>query len=1095
MRSDVERWLEGHGLGKHAVLFAEHLIDFEVLPELTEDDLRELGLALGDRKKLLKAVRGLGQEPPATSSEPSPADAERRRLTVMFCDLMGSTELSQKLDPEDYRDLLTSFQDACAGAVKNHQGHVAKHLGDGLLAYFGYPQAHEDDAEQAARAGLAVVSAVGEIAGGEPLNVRVGIATGLAVVGDIVGDEMSEADAISGDTPNLAARLQGFAGANMVVVGERTYALLGEAFECEALSAQRLKGVEEPFEVWRVMAERHSESRFETRHTGIFTPFVGRRDELDLLTRRWDQALTGEGQAVLISGEAGIGKSRIAELIHQLLPAEGHLRLLYQCSPHHTNSALYPVIEQLNHAAGLGADETDEVKLDKLETLIAQASDDVSATAPLFADLLSIRHDGRYPALNLTPQAQKERTLEALVTQLLGLAARTPVLFVFEDLHWADPTTRELLDLMVAEIEEARVLALLTFRPEYEAPWVGQAHTSLMALTRLAKRQCGEMVRHVAANAELPEEVMNDIVAKTDGVPLFVEELTKTMMAGDSAAVPATIQASLTARLDRLGPAREVAQVGAVMGRTFAHDLLASVSDSDPQALGDALVRLVDAELLFQRGTPPDARYTFKHALVQDAAYESLLKGKRQQLHGRIANVLEGQFPERSEAEPELLAHHFTEAGAADQAVAYWRRAGDRALERSAFIEATAHLTKGLEQLAARPDSGQHGQQELALQAALASALAATEGYAAAETGKALMRARELCREVGDTQQLSEVLYGVWAYFYAGGDCHAGLELAEECFELVRHEGKRTHLMAAHSMLGQSLASLGRFDMAQDHLEKSIALYEPEEDRSLALVYADDPALASQFYLTIVLWLKGFPEQAIAPSHDTVDEAEALSHAYSRGLFLCGYAVGRCLRREPEETQEIARAAIDFSTEQNIAVFTSMATLLSGWALAESGQPEEGIAQIRRGVAGWTATGAGFFTPLWLAFLAAQCHGRGKFEEGLEVLNDAFDAIRRNGEDAWTSELERLRGDCLLSISPDNIPEAETSFRRAIEVAKHQNARSLELRAATSLARLWRNQDKTAEAHDLLAPVYGWFTEGFDTADLKDAKALLEELS
>jgi class 3 adenylate cyclase len=431
IQSDIEKWPEGLGLGKHSAVFAENLIDFEVLPELTDEDLRDLGLALGERRKLQKAARGLSQEShtqsdPAAATELAPADAERRPLTVMFCDLMGSTELSQKLDPEDYRDLLTAFQDACAGAVKRHQGHVAKHLGDGLLAYFGYPQAHEDDAEQAVHAGLAVVAAVGEIDGGTALNVRVGIATGLAVVGDIVGDEMSETDAISGDTPNLAARLQAFTGANTVVIGERTYALLSKAFECEALGAQQLKGIKEPFEVWRVVGERRSESRFVTRHAGLFTPFVGREDELDLLTRRWDRAVAGEGQVVLISGEAGIGKSRIAEMVHERLPAKGYLRLLYQCSPHHTNSALYPIIEQLNLAAGIDAGEADEAKLDKIEALIAQATDDVSSTAPLFADLLSIRHDGRYPALNLTPQARKQRTLEALAAQLVGLTVRRP---------------------------------------------------------------------------------------------------------------------------------------------------------------------------------------------------------------------------------------------------------------------------------------------------------------------------------------------------------------------------------------------------------------------------------------------------------------------------------------------------------------------------------------------------------------------------------------------------------------------------------------------------------------------------------------------
>jgi predicted ATPase len=531
-----------------------------------------------------------------------------------------------------------------------------------------------------------------------------------------------------------------------------------------------------------------------------------------------------------------------------------------------------------------------------------------------------------------------------------------------------------------------------------------------------------------------------------------------------------------------------------VIGRTFSHDLLAAVWENDPEALYEALRRLVDAELLFQRGTPPDARYTFKHALLQDAAYESLLKGKRQRLHGRIANALEGRFPERTRAEPELLAHHYTEADLAEQAIAYWQKAGDRALERSANVEAAAHLTKGLELFAALPDSGERAQEELALQAPLASALTAAKGYAAPETGSVLMRARELCREVGDTLQMFEVLYGVWNYFYVAGDLHAGLELAEECFELVRLEGKRTRLVAAHSMLGQTLTSLGRFDTAQDHLEKSIALYEPEEDRSLGLVYGEDPGILSLGYLTFPLWVKGFPEQTIARSHETLEKAEWASHALSTGVAHIWAGIIRCLRGEPKETQESAQITIKFATEQTLPFIGAFGTVLSGWALTELGRSEEGIVRMHRGLEEWKATGSGFFVPFHLALLAEGYQRCGKFEEGLNMLSDAFDVIKRGGEDMWKSELLRLRGMCLLSISSNNVPEAEAAFRHAIEVAKRQNARSLELRAAMSLARLWQNQGKTAEARDLLAPVYDWFIEGFDTADLKDAKTLLDQL-
>jgi predicted ATPase len=814
---------------------------------------------------------------------------------------------------------------------------------------------------------------------------------------------------------------------------------------------------------------------------------------------------------VLLSGEAGIGKSRIAQMLRDRVAAEDHVRLRYQCSPYHTNSALYPIIDQLGRAAGFARDDSFDIRLDKLESLLAQSSTGPAAAVPLLAALLSIPTGDRFAPLEMSPELQKERTLAALIGQMNGLAERRPVLIIFEDAHWIDPTSQELLDLMVDQAQAIKALIVITYRPVFTAPWGGHPHVTSLTLNRLGRRQSQTMVGALTANKPLPDEVLGQILAKTDGVPLFVEELTKTVLEAGflkeeedryvltgplpPLAIPATLHDSLMARLDRLSPIKEIAQTAAAIGREFSHELLAGVSSASDEELVDALAQLADAELIFRRGAPPQASYIFKHALVQEAAYESLLKSKRREIHGHIAQVLEENFPEKAEGEPDLLAHHYTEAGLAEPAIAYWRKAGLRAIERSANVEAVAHLTKGLELFSALPDSSERPQDELALQAPLASALTAAKGWAAAETGTALMRARELCGEIGDTPQMFEVLYGVWNYFYVAGDLHAGLELAEKCFELVRHEGKRTRLVAAHSALGQNLTSLGRFDTAQDHLEKSIALYEPEEDRSLGLVYGEDPGILSLGFLNLVLWLKGFPDQAIAGSHKALDKAEELSHAVSTGTAYVFVGKLRCLRRETKEAQKIAQTMIEYSTEQNLPFFGAYGRVLSGWALAEHGRSEEGIVQMHRGLAEWTATGSGFFVPLLLALLAQGYARCSKFEDGVKSLDDAFDAVRRGGEKLWESELHRLKGALLLSQSAKNEIEAEARFRKAIEVARDQSAKSFELRAATDLARLWQGQGKINDARGLLVPVYEWFTEGFDTPDLKDAKMLLDELS
>jgi predicted ATPase len=923
------------------------------------------------------------------------------------------------------------------------------------------------------------------------------------------GDTREEM-AIVGETPNVAARLEGLAEPGSVLISESTHSLIEGLFVCENLGPQSLKGISERVGVYRVQGETDARSRFEAAASRGLMPLVGREQEIALLLDRWEQAKEGEGQVVLLSGEAGIGKSRIAQMLRDRVGAEDHVRLRYQCSPYHTNSALHPIIDQLERAAGFARDDPFDIRLDKLEPLLAQSSAEPAEAVPLFAALLSIPTGDRFAPLEMSPELQKERTLAALINQMNGLAERRPVLIIFEDAHWIDPTSQELLDLIVDHAQAIKALVVITYRPVFTAPWGGHPHVTSLTLNRLGRRQSQTMVGALTANKPLPEEVLDQILAKTDGVPLFVEELTRTVLEAGllkkeedryvlirplpPLAIPATLHDSLMARLDRLSPIKEIAQTAAAIGREFSHELLAKVSTASEIELADALAQLADAELVFRRGTPPQAIYTFKHALVQDAAYESLLKSKRHEFHGRIARALEQSFPESAEAEPELLAYHLTEAGQAEPAITYWRKAGLRAIERSANVEAIAHLTKGVELFSALPDSSKRPQDELALQAPLATALTSAKGYAAPETGEALARARDLCREVGDTPQTFEVLYGVWNFIYVAGDTDAARDLAEECFNLVQGDGERPRLVAAHSALGQTLVSLGRLDTAQDHLEKSIAFHEPEEDRSLCLVYGEDPAIASLNWLTWVLWFRGFPEQAIARSREALGEAQELSHALTTGFALSYAAALRCFAHEPKAAQDFGQAAIDFCTEQSLPVFSAYGAVVRGWAVVEQGHLEEGIAEMQRGLAQWRATGTEILVPFFLALLAQGYTRCSKFEDGVKSLDDAFDAVRRGGAKLWEPELHRLKGVLLLSQPAKNEIEAEARFRKAMEVAKDQSAKSFELRAATSLARLWQGQGKISDARGLLVPAYEWFTEGFDTPDLIEAKELISAL-
>jgi class 3 adenylate cyclase len=855
---------------------------------------------------------------PAAAIEPKPHDAaERRQLTVMFCDLVGSTALSARLDPEDLREIINAYHRRCAEVIVKHGGFVARYLGDGILAYFGYPHAHEDNAERAVRAGLALVGARTKLGAGSgtPLQMRVGIATGLVVVGDLFADDPAHECEVVGETPNLAARLQTLAEPNTVVIDFNTRRLLGELFEYCPLGTLSLKGFDDPVAVWQVTRASGVESRFEALRAST-TPLIGREEEVELLLRRWGQAEAGDGQAVLISGESGIGKSRIAQSVVERPSGEPLTRLRYFCSPHHQDSTLYPSIAQLERAAGFRREDTEVQRLAKLEAVLSQGTNDLSEAAPLLADLLSIPTGDRYPPMSLTPQKRKEKTLYAQLAHVEGLAARQPVMMVWEDVHWSDPTTRELLDLLVDRVATLRVLLIITFRPEFIPPWVGRSHVALLTLNRLPRRHCVEMIAHVTGGKALPNEILDQIVDRTDGVPLFIEELTKSVVesgivieAGDHyvvagsiapPAIPTSLHASLLARLDRLAPTREVVQIAAALGRQFSHELISAVAAMPKQQLDDALAQLTRAELIFRRGTPPDAEYTFKHTLVQEAAYSTLLRSRRQQIHARIAVTLEDQFPEIATVEPQLMAQHYDEGGLPEKAVAYWLRAGQRAVERSAMPEAVAQFyrlqagqqaiarsatteavvqfQKALDELAGLPDGPRRQQHELALRVALASALAATKGYSATDVGETIARAYALAEQIDQPEHLVPLIYGQWAFHFLRGEHKLALSLAEQLEKIGKTRNDVAVQLQGRRAQGVIRSYLGEFVAARTLLEQCHGLGDPAH-RAIGAGLSSDPYTLMLAALAVTLAHLGYIDQARVRLNEAISEARQLRQA------------------------------------------------------------------------------------------------------------------------------------------------------------------------------------------------------------------------
>ncbi|MBI3798578.1 MAG: AAA family ATPase [Deltaproteobacteria bacterium] len=1070
---------------------------------------------------------------PRTTARSAP-DAERRQLTVMFCDLVGSTALSAQLDPEDLREVVRAYQQVSAEVISRFAGHIAQYLGDGLLVYFGYPVAHEDDAQRAVRAGLGIVEAMGDLSQrlngrvSYPVQVRIGIHTGLVVVGEMGGGGKHEQLAL-GDTPNIAARLQGLAEPDTVVLSAATQRLVAGLFECQDLGPQTLKGISTLLSVYRVVRESAAQSRFEAAISKGLMPLVGREEELGLLQRRWAQAKTGEGQVVLLNGEPGIGKSRLVQTLKEHVSAEGATRIEFRCSAYHQNSAFYPLIEHLQRLLQFAPHDTSQAKLGKLQQTLTQYRFPQADTLPLLAVLLSLPQPDGTPPLTLSPQKQKQKTQEALVAWIIEEAEKTAVYCAWEDLHWADPSTLELLTLVLDQVPTTRLLALLTFRPDFTPPWRPHSHITQLTLNRLGRQSVEAMVEKIIGGKPFPQEVVQQIVAKTDGVPLFVEELTTMVLASgllkevdghyelvgplQPLAIPSTLQDSLMARLDRLAPVRELVQLGATLGRGFSYELLHAVSPLDEALLQQGLRQLVEAELIYQHGLPPQATYLFKHALIQDAAYQSLLKSTRQQYHRQIAQVLADRFPETVETQPELLAHHYTEAGLIEQALPYWQQAGERATRRSANVEAIAHFTKKLDLLKTLPDTPARDQQELTLQTTLVMPLMVTKGYTAPEVEQAYTRARELCRQVGETPQLFWVLGGLSSFYMVRAELQTARELAEQCLRLAQSTHSSTHLIWGHNQLGQTLFFLGEIALAQDHMMQGIALYNPQEHSPLVSGLLQDPGVSCLCFAARALWLLGYPDQALQRSYDALTLAEELSHPYSLAYALWFVAALHQHRREKPATQEWAERTIALATEQGFPFWLVLGTFVRGWTLAEQGQIEEGLVQLCQVLTAWRAMGAEYGRSAILALLAEAYGKVGQTEDGLSALAEALAMGNTTKERWWEAELYRIKGTLTLKQSEVRGPksevpntqhptprtqaeaEAEACFHQAIEIARRQHAKSLELRAVMSLARLWQQQGKQTEAHLMLAEIYDWFTEGFDTKDLQEAKALLEELA
>lgn len=1045
-----------------------------------------------------------------------PSVAERRQLTVLFCDLVESTTLAERLDPEELRDVVRDYQAVSGAAVERFGGHVAQYLGDGLLVYFGYPHAHEEDTRRAVHAALGIVAAVRDLnrrlqaERGIQLRVRVGMHTGPVVAGEVGAGQTRERLAL-GQTPNVAARLQGVAEPDTVVVSGAVHRLVEGFFACEPLGSHALRGLSQPVEVYRVLGESAAQSRFEIAVSRGLSPPVGRLQEIGALDERLADVRAGRGQVVLITGGAGIGKSRLVHMFRERTGDDGIAWLVARCSAYHQGSALHPISELVRQLLGIDLSDSSTDRIAKLERWLEPFGFPLVDVVPLFAGLLSVPLRDPYRPAELAPQREKDRLREYLVTLLLRLSQREPVVFVVEDLHWVDPSTVELLDGLVPRVAPARVLVLLTYRSAYRCPWSANGHVAELTLERMGRAEVEQMARGVAGGKLLPSEVMQQVVDKTDGVPLFVEELTKMVLetgllreaddryelAGPlpGLAIPATLHDSLMARLDRLGAAKQVAQVSAVLGREFSYDILRRVIEQTEESLRQALDELVDAQLLFQRGELPAATFSFKHALIQDAAYESLLKRARQGYHARIADTLATEFPERAALQPEIVAQHYTQAGRSEPAVAYWLQAGQRAIEQSANREAIDHLNRGLALVETLPDSAERHQLELAYQMTLGGAWTASRGYAAPEVQQAFTQALALCEKMGETPQLFWVVFGLWTFYVVRADFRQALELGLRLLRLAEAQDDAGLTLQAHFAVGLSRLQLGELVAARQHFERGVALDVPGRRRTRPGVEVADAGVTTRSFLAFVLWMMGTGDQAIRYNDDALALADELTHPFSTAYALVLTAWIRRFRRETDEVLRAADAGRRLSEEKGFLYLQLLSSFLFASAVADSpSEPGAASAELVRPLeetfAALMGIGARFGETLMCAVIAERCLRHNLPTSAERYLDRGIASADETGERYWVPELRRLRGELAVRRGEREVAVAEC--RAALRLAEEQGSQAFALRAATSLKR-WLAADRGSDdGRTLLEDVLGRFTEGFETADLQEARELLD---
>jgi class 3 adenylate cyclase/predicted ATPase len=1021
----------------------------------------------------------------------------------MFCDLVGSTPLSSRLDPEDLGDVIRGYQSSVATIVERFGGFIARYVGDGVLIYFGWPKAQEADAERAVRAALAIVGAIGRAPIlGEQLQVRIGIATGLVVVGEPIGAGEARQQTAIGETPNRAARLQALAESNGVVIDGGTHQQLGRLFECRYLGAVEIKGLPEPVESWAVHGESAVKNRFEALHSAELTPLIGRGEEVDLLLRRWRQAESDEGNVVLISGEPGIGKSRLLAALVERLRGEPCTRLRLFCSPYHQDSPLYPVIAQMEHAAGFVRDDTTESKLGKIRAMLvgATASDE---NTTLVAELLVLPADASLPVLELSPQRRKERTFAVLMRQLAALAANQPVLMLVEDAHWADPSTRELFDQVIESIAGLPVLLVMTCRPEFEMPWTGRARVSVLTLGRLDARDTAALAASVAARAMAPE-LIERIVEQTDGVPLFVEELTRAVSeAGPSVAagierlaVPETLQASLLARLDRLPEAKTVAQIGAVIGRSFSHELVGAIAGLPEPALQDGLAQLVGAGLAFEDGVPPEAIYTFKHALVQDAAYSTLLRGTRQILHSRIADAFLSTKHKRLVAAPEIIARHLQSANRMIEAIGHCREAGEQAVSRAAYLEGIGHFRHALSLIEAQPETAERWRAELAILSRLCAALMNVHGRSATEVGDTIERAAQIGRRLESSADLAPTIANLWRFNLGRGRFDRADEISADLFRIARELDDPGILLQAHHTAWPARWVRGLLLEATEHANAGLMLYDEKRHAHHRYIYfGHDPAVCALAVGAVAHWALGHAALAARQGNEAIARARKLQDAPSLAHALWLVCEHQVARSDGTAAIGTANELLKLSDEHGLSQPRAYALSFLGWALARTGETAEGIARLEEGLGELNRMGVRTYLTRSHCLMGEGLLAARRYPEGLHHVSQGLDVAKEIGEHWYLPRLHQVRAELLLHANGLRDEAAEASLRQALTSAQQQDAKGWELRAATSLARLWLERGNRRAASDLLGPIYGWFTDGFEMPDLQEARALLEALN